>query len=118
MDSILDVAIKTNAPDEQIELLKSATKERRFSKAIAILSDINAIPPVLLISGHNPGVHDYSDAECLERATEAEIILSELARLLQAAISERREVQDAIKKIAARKPKAKTDLTPSADSST
>lgn len=74
VNSILAVAKTTNASAEQIQRLEAAQKERQFTKAIEILRDVAAIPPVLLIDGHNPlalvhdllseGIHELSDDEC------------------------------------------------------
>lgn len=117
VSSILEIATATNAPTEQVELLQAAKKENQFAKAMDMLKGENAIPPVLLIDGHNPlallhdllseGIHKLSDAECLERAKEAEIILSEIAERMQIALTERKAVKAAISSIMNRKGKAK-----------
>ena len=75
IDSILKVARGTNAASTQIELLERAQSERQFSKAIDLLRDVSAIPPILLINGQNPltlihdllseGIHGLTDQECL-----------------------------------------------------
>lgn len=111
--SVLDVATRTNAPPAQLELLKKAQKERQFSKAMEMLSDVSAVPPVLLIRGHNPltllhdalseGIHQLDDKDCLERAQEAEAVLFELARSMQTALAERKEVESAVSSILKRK---------------
>lgn len=107
--AVLDVAKATNAPTEQIELIEKAQKETQFSKALDTLKDATAIPPVLLIDGHNPlallhdllseGIHQLTDAECLERAKESEIILCEIAERMQIALTERKTVKSAITSI-------------------
>lgn len=111
--SVLEVAQATNASATQIELLKHAQVEKQFSKAIDTLRDVSAIPPVLLIDGHNPlslvhdllseGIHELTDTECLERAKEAEIILSEIANRMQIAITERKAVKSTLASILKRK---------------
>lgn len=111
--SVLEVAQATNATTAQIELLKKAQAERRFSKAMEMLQDVNAIPAVLLIEGRNPlsllhdlfseGMHQLNDRECLERAQEAEIILCEIADRMQIAMTERKTVKAAITSILKRK---------------
>jgi len=113
VNSILEVAQATNAPVGQIELLKKAHSETQFSKAIEMLRGEGAIPPVLLIEGHNPllllhdllseGIHQLSDAECLKRSQEAEIVLCEIADRMQIAMSERKSVKSAIASILNRK---------------
>ena len=101
--SVLELAQATNAAPSQIELLKKARAETRFSSAIEILRDVSAIPAILLIDGHNPlsilhdllseGIHQLNDAECLERAREAEIILCEIADRMQIAMTEKKNSQ-------------------------
>jgi hypothetical protein len=113
VDSVLDVAQATQAPQEQIELLKKAQSERQFSKAIEMLRDIAAVPAVLLIDGHNPltllhdllseGIHKLDDKECLERAQEAEVILCEITERMQIALTERKTVKAALTSILHRK---------------
>ena len=111
--SILEVSKATNASPDQISLLERAQRETQFSKALDLLQDVTAIPPVLLIEGHNPlallhnllseGIHQLTDTECLERAKEAEIILSEIAERMQIALTERKAVKSAISSIMNRK---------------
>jgi|ERR1035438_3868840 hypothetical protein len=111
--SVLQVAQATNASPQQIELLKKAQSETRFSKAIEMLRDVSAIPAVLLIDGHNPlallhdllseGIHQLNDRECLERAQEAEVILCEIADRMQIAVTERKVVKAALSSILKRK---------------
>ncbi len=107
--SVLEVAQATNASSAQIELLKKAQAETQFSKAIELLRDEGAIPAVLLIDGHNPlallhdllseGIHQLSDAECLQRSQEAEVVLCEIADRMQIAMTERKTVKAAISSI-------------------
>jgi len=113
VSAIRDVAKKVGAGATQLALLDKASEERQFSKAVGMLTDVGAIPAVLLIEGRNPllllhdelseGVHAMTDAECLERAQHAEVILHELARLMQIAVTERRHVESAVKSILNRK---------------
>lgn len=117
VSSILEIAKATNAPPKQIELLEAAKKENQFSKAMDMLKGKSAIPPVLLIDGHNPltllhdlfseGIHVLADSECLQRAKEAEIIFSEIAERMQIALTERKEVKAALTSIMTRKGQAK-----------
>jgi hypothetical protein len=116
VNSVLEVAQATNAPSGQIELLKAAHAETQFSKAIEMLRGEGAIPPVLLVDGHNPlsllhdllseGIHQLSDAECLKRSQEAEIVLCEIAERMQIAMTERKSVKSAIASIMNRKTEA------------
>jgi len=113
IDSILKVAKGTNAASSQIQLLERAQSERQFSKAIDLLRDVSAIPPILLINGQNPltlvhdllseGIHELSDQECLVRAQEAEVILCEIADKMQIALTDRKTVNAAVASIMNRK---------------
>jgi hypothetical protein len=117
--SILKVARAVNSSSQQIELLQKAESERQFSKAIELLRDAAAIPPVLLIDGHNPllllhdllseGIHELDDTECLLRAREAEVILCEIADRMQMALTERKNVKEALASIMNRKTKRQTE---------
>jgi hypothetical protein len=113
VNSILQLAEATNASAHQVALLKRAQGETQFSKAIEMLRDVGAIPAVLLIDGHNPlsllhdllseGLHQLSDSDCLQRSTEAEIVLCEIAYRMQAAMTDRKAVKDTITSIMKRK---------------
>ncbi len=113
VSAILRVAQATNAAPEHVALLESAQQERQFSKAIETLRETAAIPPALLIDGHNPltllhdllseGIHELSDAECLERAQHAETVLFDIADRMQIALTERKSVKAALTSIMARK---------------
>jgi hypothetical protein len=121
VNAVLHVAEASNTSAEQIKTLKQAAKERQFSKAIELLRDASAIPAVLLIDGHNPlallhdllseGIHELDDAECLERAKESEVILSEIAERMQIALTERKAVKHAISSILNRKSKTGSQAT-------
>jgi hypothetical protein len=123
VSSVLRVAQATNSPSGQIDLLQKAQSERQFSKAIDLLRDASAIPPVLLIDGHNPlvllhdllseGIHKLPDAECLERARQAEIVLSETAGRMQVALTQRKNLKAAITSIMNRKAKCDQPDKPS-----
>jgi hypothetical protein len=122
VSAILRVAQATNAAPEHIALVESAQNERQFSKAIETLRGTAAIPPPLLIDGHNPltllhdllseGIHELSDADCLERAQHAETVLFDIADRMQTALTERKNVKAALASIMARKQNAQSNLTP------
>ena len=113
INSVLKVAVKVGASEAQIEHLRAAAAEKQFSRAIGMLKAVDAIPAVLLIDGQNPllllhdelseGVHSLTDVNCLERAKHSEIILFELARLMRVAISEKKDVSQALSAIMNRK---------------
>lgn len=107
VEEIIKVAKAINAPQVTISALEAAKTEQQFSKAIAGLKD--AIPPPLLINGHNPltllhaalsqGVHNLPDEECLELATSIRIVLVELAEKLGQALKDEKELSDAVAKL-------------------
>lgn len=106
VSSVLKVAETARSSAEQIALLKNAQKETQFTKAISILSEVNAIPAALLVEGQNPllllhnllseGIHEYDDGECLQRARNAEVILFAIADRLQFALADQKTLKDAI----------------------
>jgi len=103
----------------KIDLLKRAQSETQFSKAIDMLRNAASIPAVLLIDGHNPlamlhdalsdGIHRLDDAECLQRAKDAEVILCELVDRMNIALTEREAVKAALASITKRKATAGGD---------
>lgn len=85
-EKIIQVSRGLDASGELLEELEAAKSERRFTQGIEKIK--KALPQALFISGHNPltllhnalseGLHDGSDAECLEVATSIRHVLSEL----------------------------------------
>jgi len=104
---IIKVAKAINAPQATISALEAAIAEQQFSKAVKGLKD--AVPPALLINGHNPlillhtalsqGVHNLPDGECLELATSIRVVLVELAEKLGQALKDEKELSDAVTKL-------------------
>ena len=90
-----------------VAALEEAKIEQQFSRAVKTLKD--AIPPVLLINGHNPlillhsalsqGVHDLPDEDCLALATSIRVVLAELAEKLGQALKDEKELSDAVSKL-------------------
>jgi hypothetical protein len=107
IDEIIKVAKAINSPQPTIAALESAKSEQQFSKAVKALKD--AIPPALLINGHNPlvllhgplsqGVHNLPDEECLSLATSIRVVLVELAEKLGQALKDEKELSDAVTKL-------------------
>jgi hypothetical protein len=120
--SLIKVAEATNAVPAQIELLKRAQSERQFSKAIDLLREVSAIPPSLLISGHNPllllhdslskGIHELDDSECLERVREAETLLFHIATEVQMVLADQSAVKAALTNILRRKETSDKSVWP------
>jgi hypothetical protein len=91
-DKIIQVSKALKAEPELIEELEVAKKESQFTSGIEKIK--HALPPALLINGHNPlkllydalsvGVHRKSDDECLALATDIREVLTEfIMRLAQ-----------------------------------
>ncbi len=69
----------------------------------------DAIPESLRIRGHNPltllhpalseGLHDKSDAECLELATSIRVVLTELADRISQALKDEAELTSAVTRL-------------------
>ncbi len=87
-----------------LDTFDQAAQETQFSKAISMVRD--AIPQVLFIDGHNPltllhnalseGLHEKTDAECLELATSIRIILTELSERITLALKDEAELKQAL----------------------
>lgn len=107
LGEIIKVAQTISAPPETIAALEAAQREHQFSKAVDSVKD--AIPQRLLIDGQNPltllhaalskGLHNHSDARCLELATDIRLILAELAELLGHALKDERELKEAVARL-------------------
>jgi hypothetical protein len=104
LDEIIRVAERTKAPRATIELLSSAKDETQFSRAVEMVKD--AIPPTMLIDGHNPltllhsalsqGLHAQSDEECLALAGSIRVVLEELAERASTALKDHAELRTAL----------------------
>jgi hypothetical protein len=107
LSEIIKVSEKVGAPAGMIRVLEDAKNEIQFSKALASVKD--AIPPSLLINGHNPltllhsalskGVHDLTDEQCLELAHDVRVVLVELAEALGQALKDEAELNTAINRL-------------------
>ncbi|MDP8238440.1 MAG: hypothetical protein P9X24_05080 [Candidatus Hatepunaea meridiana] len=111
ISEILRVSKGINADKEIITTLESSLSEHKFKRAVEIVKD--AIPPVLLINGHNPitflysstsrGIHELTDSECLEIATSIRTVLVELSIKIKQALSNKRELIEAMNKLNSKK---------------
>jgi hypothetical protein len=107
VDEIIKVAKAINASEETLNKLQEARNEQQFSKSVDKLK--GAIPPVLLINGHNPlvllhsalsqGVHNLPDENCLTLATSIRVVLVELAEKLGQALKDEKELSDAVTRL-------------------
>jgi hypothetical protein len=107
LDEIIKVVKKVGDPAEIAQQLENAKQTFQFSQAV---DDVKlAIPQVLLIDGHNPltllhsalssGIHGKSDDECLELAKSIRLVLVGLAQRLGQALSEHKELTEAVSKL-------------------
>ncbi len=107
VEEIMKVAKTIGAPQPMIDALSLSRDEQQFTKAIKGLKE--AIPPSLLINGHNPlvllhgalsqGVHNLPDVDCLSLATSIRIILVELAEKLGQALKDEKELTQALTRL-------------------
>lgn len=107
ISEVIKVATAIKAEPAMLRALEEAKDEQQFSKAVKTVKD--AIPPALLINGHNPltllhsalsqGVHDLPDEECLSLATSIRVVLVELAEKLGQALKDEKELSDAVTKL-------------------
>lgn len=111
VEEILEVAKALNASTDVIEGLEWARTAWRFQDAVDRIK--GAIPEALKIDGHNPlvllhdalsqGIHDLSDAECLQRAQDIRTVLTELAARIELAMRDKHELRGAVQRLLAKK---------------
>jgi hypothetical protein len=104
---IIRVSQKIGIDPDHLKELERAKNETRFSVAVELAKD--AIPPALLINGHNPltllhsalsdGLHAQTDESCLEFANAIRILLIELAERLGQALKEEAELTAALTRL-------------------
>jgi hypothetical protein len=107
IEEIASVARKLGAKPQAIEALERAATETQFSRAVELVKD--AIPPALLIKGHNPllllhnalskGLHELPDEECLPLATSIRVVLADLAERIGSALKDEAELTHAVNKL-------------------
>ena len=110
-DEIIKVCETVGAPEELIEELGSAKKEISFTKAMGQIK--TALPQGLLISGHNPllalhnalsiGLHNESDAKCLEAAHDVRLVLTDLIERMSLLRRDKSELDGAVQRLIAKK---------------
>jgi hypothetical protein len=109
-DEIIKVCETVSAPQKLIEELDCAKKEISFSKAMAQIK--TALPEGLRISGHNPlialhnalsiGLHNESDAKCLEAAHDVRLVLTELIGRMSLLRRDKSELDGAVQRLIAK----------------
>lgn len=120
IQEVAQVARKMGAKQDVLNLFEAAAKETQFAKAIETINA--AIPSALRINGHNPltlvhtalsdGLHDRTDAECLECAREIRLILTELAERMSQVLKEKSELDEAVGKLLERTGKKQNSTPP------
>lgn len=108
LDQIISAAERLNLPPADISKLRAATQEHQFTKALEIMKP--AIPEAVKIKGHNPlqllhqalseGLHEKTDAECLELATSIRVVLTKLAEKLSEVLKDQAELDSAVSRLA------------------
>ena len=103
-DEIIRVMRRAGSSDSKIEKLKAAKNEKKFSDAVALISD--ALPQALLINGYNPlalldqaiskGSYVNNDTDALKLATALRTILSELAERVSRALEDQTDLDEAV----------------------
>jgi hypothetical protein len=107
IDEIIKVAELQNPPSELITELMQAKSENQFSSALDKIKQ--GIPEILKINGHNPltllhkalseGLHEGTDAECLEIAHDIRVILAEFGERLHAALKDNQELKKSVSNV-------------------
>jgi hypothetical protein len=111
LDTILKVAKRLDAPQEQVQALEAAKSETQFNKAVESIK--SAIPTELLIQGRNPllllhsalseGLHALTDEQCLELATSIRVVLFELAEKTGQVLKEQSDLDAAVARLTLKK---------------
>ena len=110
-DEIIKVCETVGASPQLIEEFRNAKKETRFTAAIEQIK--TALPQGLLIGGHhNPllalhnalsiGLHNESDAKCLETAHDVRLVLTDLVERMSLLRQDKRELDGAMQRLMAK----------------
>jgi hypothetical protein len=97
---------------EDLSVFDAAVRETQFSKAVEMLK--GAIPPKLLIlNGENPltlpyqplsqGLHELTDAECLQQAADIRIVLTALLENIAEVLKDQNELKSAAARLRERR---------------
>ena len=108
---IIRVSKHLGADEQLLNDLKAAQKETQFTRAVESIK--HALPQSLMINGNNPlkllhsalseGVHDLSDEQCLEVASDVRVILFEFAERISQAMKDEAELNEAVNRLANKK---------------
>lgn len=115
LQEIIKASKKLGADSEVIIRLEAAKKESQFKKAVDSVKD--AIPPDLLIKGHNPltllhsalseGLHEDTDEGCLRLARNIRVVLAELSDRLSQVLKDDAKINEALSRLTGGKAKPK-----------
>ena len=110
-DEIIKVCETVGASEELIEELGSAKKEISFTKSMGQIK--TELPQGLLISGQNPllalhnalsiGLHNETDAKCLEAAHDVRLVLTDLIERMSLLRRDKSELDGAVQRLIAKK---------------
>ncbi len=110
LEEIRRVAERESPDSAILGSLDQAMRESQFNKAVDMVKD--AIPPPLLIQGQNPlqllhaatskGIHELSDEECLERATDIRRVLTEFVERVGQALKDDKELRESVARLTQR----------------
>ncbi len=110
-DEIIKICETVGASQKLIDELGSAKKEISFTKAMKQIK--TALPPGLLINGHDPllalhnalsvGLHNESDAKCLGEAHDVRLVLTDLIERMSLLRQDNTELHGAVQRLIAKK---------------
>jgi hypothetical protein len=107
LEEIIKVSERVGVEPEVIATLRGAMTEQQFAKAVEQVKD--AIPESLKIKGHNPlsllhkalsqNLHERTDQECLDLATDIRVVLTELAERIGRVLQDQAELDKALARL-------------------
>jgi len=107
LDEIIKVCKQLSVESELVDDLLRAKDETQFSAAVEAVK--HGIPQALLIKGHNPltllhsalseGLHNQTDEQCLQRATDIRVVMAELAERLSETLKDNAELNTALTRL-------------------
>ena len=110
-EEIIRVSRYLGLGEDLIAQLEAAKLEVQFTQAVDSIKA--AFPQMLLVNGFNPllllhsalsrGVHELTDAQCLELASSVRIVLFEFAERLAQAMKDEAELNEAVNRLASRR---------------
>ena len=113
LQQIIAAAERLGAGEGQLATLRAAQNEDQFSKTLEIMGP--AVPESIRIKGQNPlqllypalseGIHEHTDAECLELAMDIRAVLTALADKLDQALRDQAELDTAVSRLLQRNSK-------------